>query len=154
MVWSRCGRRLPSQPLISRSTSGSVRYSRVRTSAFLGRRGVLTFRIWCLAIRFSRLVLAYESVLLLQLLSVKDAKYGKFAMVIYWTKLDRGRQKGPVGDRGHGCVTARPCRSGAGQDPPDLDPLEPRDIQQRSALLGSSFSFSSFAARIASSSAG
>src|SRR5262249_20795197 len=80
MVWSRCGRRLPSQPLISRSTSGSVRYSRVRTSAFLGRRGVLTFRIWCLAIRFSRLVLAYESVLLLQLLSVKDAKYGKFAM--------------------------------------------------------------------------
>src|SRR6516165_8439038 len=31
-------------PPISRSTSDSVRYSRVRTSAFLGRRGV-TFRI-------------------------------------------------------------------------------------------------------------
>src|SRR5262245_36493882 len=46
MVWSRWGRRLPSQPLISRSTSDSVRYSRVRTSAFLGRRGVSTFRIW------------------------------------------------------------------------------------------------------------
>src|SRR5262249_42350369 len=40
MVWSRCGRRLPLQPLISRSTSDSVRYSRVRTSAFLGRVGV------------------------------------------------------------------------------------------------------------------
>ena len=44
MVWSRCGRRLPLQPSISRSTSDSIRYSRVRTSAFLGRRGV-TFRI-------------------------------------------------------------------------------------------------------------
>ena len=36
--------RLPAQPSISRSTSFSVRYSRVLTSAFLGRRGV-TFRI-------------------------------------------------------------------------------------------------------------
>src|SRR5262249_20598413 len=43
MVASRCGQRLPSHPLISRSTSRSVRYSRVLTSAFFGRRGV-TFR--------------------------------------------------------------------------------------------------------------
>src|SRR5262249_3743317 len=43
MVWSRCGCRLPSHPSISFSTSFSVRYSRVLTSAFLGRRGV-TFR--------------------------------------------------------------------------------------------------------------
>src|SRR5262245_28264415 len=43
MVCSRCGHRLPWHPSISRSISPSVRYSRVLTSAFLGRRGV-TFR--------------------------------------------------------------------------------------------------------------
>src|SRR5215472_18921278 len=44
MVWSRCGRRLFLHPSISCSTSRSVRYSRVLTSAFLGLRGV-TLRI-------------------------------------------------------------------------------------------------------------
>src|SRR5262249_17887012 len=76
MVASRCGRRLPSHPSISFSTSFSVRYSRVLTSAFLGRRGA-TFRFRWLVTRFSGLVLSYGSVFLLRQLSAKYPKYGK-----------------------------------------------------------------------------
>jgi hypothetical protein len=53
-----------------------VRYSRALTSAFLGRVGV-TFRFKWLVIRFSAPVLSYESMLPLQLLSVKYPIYGK-----------------------------------------------------------------------------
>ena len=44
----------------------------------------------------------------------------------------------------HGCGTAR---HRSGQDPPGLNPLEPRDIQQRSAFLSFSFSLFDFSQR-------
>jgi len=77
MVWSRCGRRLFLQPSISCSTSRSVRYSRVLTSPFLGRRGV-TFRISVLGALLGGLVLTWFVVLSLQRLSVFEPKNGRF----------------------------------------------------------------------------
>src|SRR5262249_29320819 len=88
------------QPLISRSTSDSVRYSRVRTSAFLGRRGVLTFRIWVSGDTIFKAGFGIEISAPFRLLSVKNTKYGKLQWSFIGQRLDRGRQKGPGGDRG------------------------------------------------------
>src|SRR5262249_18449648 len=71
--------------------SDSVRYSRVRTSAFLGRRGVSTFRIWVSGdtIFKAGFVIGFNAPF--RLLSVKNAKYGKLQWSFIGQKLDRPR---------------------------------------------------------------
>src|SRR5262249_14914271 len=86
-----------------RSTARSLTRSGIRGCARRRSWGGAGFRLsvfGCLATRFSRLVLAYKSVLLLRLLSAKYAKYGKLQWSFIGQKLDRGRQKSPGGDRG------------------------------------------------------
>src|SRR5262249_24590797 len=67
------------------------RYSRVRTSAFLGRRGVSTFRIWVSGdtIFKAGFVIGFNAPF--RLLSVKNAKYGKLQWSFIGQKLDRPR---------------------------------------------------------------
>src|SRR5262249_14191228 len=80
MVWSRCGRRLPLHPSISCSTSRSVRYSRVLTSAFLGRRGV-TFRILVFGDTTRKAVFIMVCRASSELVSVHHPNNGKFSRV-------------------------------------------------------------------------
>src|SRR5262249_58122781 len=66
-------------------------YSRVRTSAFLGRRGVSTFRIWVSGNTICKagFVIGFNAPF--RLLSVKNAKYGKLQWSFIGQKLDRPR---------------------------------------------------------------
>src|SRR6516165_1790654 len=82
MVASRWGWRLSLHPSISCSTSDSVRYSRVRTSAFLGRRGV-TFRILVSGDTIFRIGFAIGFNAPFRLLSVKKSIYGKLVTWIW-----------------------------------------------------------------------
>jgi hypothetical protein len=63
----------------------------VRTSAFLGRRGVSTFRIWVSGntIFKAGFVIGFNAPF--RLLSVKNAKNGKLQWSFIGQKLDRGQ---------------------------------------------------------------
>src|SRR5215470_90460 len=88
MVWSRCGRRLFLHPSISCSTSRSVRYSRVLTSPFLGRRGV-TFRISALGGTTRRAVFVIDcrafAAMTFRILA-QERKFAIGGAGIFWTK--------------------------------------------------------------------